>query len=79
MLFDQWDFRPTYYVSVNPLVLEQSAENISKMSSTKFLSIKGHEFCREKNGIIFLKSVGTPSFSRDPHGGIWEGHIFHGV
>jgi tetratricopeptide (TPR) repeat protein len=74
LLFDKWDFRPTYYVSVNPLVLEQSAENISKMSSTKFLSIKGHHFFREKNGIIFLKSVGTPSFSKELHRGIWEGH-----
>ena len=74
LLFDQWDFRPTYYVSVNPLVLEQSAENISKMSSTKFLSIKGHEFFRKKNGIIFLKSVGTPSFSKELYRGIWEGH-----
>jgi tetratricopeptide (TPR) repeat protein len=74
LLFDKWDFTPTYYVSVNPLVLEQSAEKISKISSTKFLSFKGQNFFKENNEIIFLKSVGTPSFSRDPHRGIWEGH-----
>ena len=74
LMFDKWNFTPTYFVSVNPLVLEQSAEKISKISSTKFLSFKGQEFFKTKNEIIFLKSVGTPSFSRDPHGGIWEGH-----
>jgi hypothetical protein len=74
LLFDKWDFTSTYYVSVNPLVLKQNAKEISSISSPKFLSINGREFLSSKNEIIFLKSIGTPSFSKDPGHGVWEGH-----
>ena len=30
-------FEPTYYASVNPLVVEQSVENINKLTSIKFI------------------------------------------
>ena len=74
LLFDKWKFRPTYYVSVNPLVIEQSIEEIQKISANKFLSITGLQFIKNTQDIIFLKSIYNPSFSRDPRNGIWEGY-----
>jgi hypothetical protein len=74
LLFDKWKFTPTYYASVNPLVLEQCSEEISKIPSTKFISINGKNYFNGQNDIIFLKSIGIPSFSKDPQYGVWEGH-----
>ena len=74
LLFDKWDFRPTYYVSVNPLVIEQSAEQIRKITSPKFLGLKGLPYIQNHQDTIFLQSIRTPSFSKDPREGLWEGH-----
>jgi glycosyltransferase involved in cell wall biosynthesis len=74
LLFDKWDFRPTYYVSVNPLVIEQSAEQICKITSPKFLGLNGLPYIRNHQDTIFLQSIGRPSFSYDPRNGLWEGH-----
>lgn len=74
LLFDKWDFRPTYYVSVNPLVIEQSAGEIYKITSPKFLSLNGLPYVQNHRDNIFLQSVRRPSFSTDPRTGLWEGH-----
>jgi glycosyltransferase involved in cell wall biosynthesis len=74
LLFDKWDFRPTYYVSVNPLVIEQSAEQICKIESPKFLGIKSLPYIRDHRDIIFLQSVRKQFFSKDPRNALCEGH-----
>ncbi|UCC23544.1 MAG: glycosyltransferase, partial [Planctomycetota bacterium] len=74
LLFNKWDFRPTYYVSVNPLVIEQSAGEIYKITSPKFLSLNGLPYVQNHRDNIFLRSVRRPSFSTDPRNGLWEGH-----
>ncbi len=74
LLFDRWDFRPTYYVSVNPLVIEQSADEILKIETTKFLALNGLPYIADPDDIVFLRSIGRPSFSRDPRKGLWEGY-----
>jgi len=74
LLFDKWDFRPTYYVSVNPLVIEQSTEQICKITSPKFLGLNGLPYIRNHQDTIFLQSIRSPSFSKDPRNGLWEGH-----
>ena len=73
LLFDKWKFRPTYYVSVNPLVIEQSAEDIRQIDAPKFLSHKGIPFFNEPGDINFLRSVPQWFFSKDPRNGICEG------
>lgn len=73
-LFDKWKFRPTYYASVNPLVLEQSAEEILKISAPKFLSNKGIPFFPyPPDDVMFIKSLPKWYFSRDPREGLCEG------
>ncbi|UCF44277.1 MAG: glycosyltransferase, partial [Planctomycetota bacterium] len=74
LLFNKWDFRPTYYVSVNPLVIEQSAGEIYKITSPKFLSLNGLPHVQNHRDNIFLQSIRRPSFSTDPRNGLWEGH-----
>jgi len=73
LLFDTWKFRPTYYVSVNPLVIEQSAEEILKIDAPKFLSHKGIPFFNDPGEIHFLQSIPQWFFSKDPRNGICEG------
>ncbi|EKD34390.1 MAG: hypothetical protein ACD_75C02363G0002, partial [uncultured bacterium] len=73
-LFDKWKFRPTYYASVNPLVLEQSADEILKIAAPKFLSNKGIPFFPyPPDDVMFIKSLPKWYFSRDPREGLCEG------
>ena len=74
--FDQWDFRPTYFVSVNSLVLEQHADEIlDQIKGPKFLSQHGLPyFPHDQEDVMFLRSLDEPIFSKDPRGGIWEGY-----
>lgn len=73
--FEKWGFNPTYYVSVNPLVLEQSAEEISKISCSKFISHKGIPYFLSHSDIIFLNTTHPQSdFSNNPQTGINEGY-----
>jgi len=71
LLFDKYDFRPTYYVSVNPLVIEQSAEEMLKVPSVRFLSVEGLPYIPEPEGNIFLQRARGPSFAKDPRKGMW--------
>ncbi|MRR53110.1 MAG: glycosyltransferase [Deltaproteobacteria bacterium] len=73
LMFDQWKFRPTYYVSVNPLVIEQSAGDILRIIAPKFLSHKGIPFFDDPGDIHFLQSIPQWFFSKDPRNGICEG------
>ncbi len=70
-MFDEWNFSPTYYVSVNPLVIEQSIEEIKNIPSIKFLSLNGLRYVKNPQDIIFLKSIYQPSFLQRPK----KGHL----
>jgi tetratricopeptide (TPR) repeat protein len=74
LLFDKLNFMPTYYVSVNQLVIEQSIDEIYKIQAPKFLSLKSLPFVKKPADIIFLKKCNNPSFSKDPREGLWEGY-----
>jgi tetratricopeptide (TPR) repeat protein len=74
LLFNRWKFRLTYYASVNPLVLEQSASEILKIKAPKFLSNKGIMFFpNPPKDLMFIKSLPKWYFSRDPREGLCEG------
>ena len=72
--FEKYDFTPTYYVAVNPLVLEQSMQEIRNIPAQRFLSARAAAFMTESDDFILLKSLDSPLFSRDPAEGIWEGY-----
>ena len=55
--FDRSSFRPTYYVSVNELILEQFAREISKLDMPKFLNWNRRSFYGSPNSkTVYLKS-----------------------
>jgi len=55
--FDNSSFRPTYYVSVNELILEQFAGEISKLDMPKFLNWNRRSYYdRTDSKTVFLKS-----------------------
>lgn len=60
---------PTYYVAVNPLVINQYIDEIDQLKCTRFLSggVGGH------NVINLDTTLNYPAFS-SPAGPIWEGH-----
>lgn len=72
--FDRWTWRPTYMVSVNPLVLEQCARRLETIDCPKFVSLSGLPFIAQPDKFIFLQGNGRREFSPDPRLGVWEGH-----
>ncbi len=73
LIFEKWKFRPTYYVSVNPLVIEQSAEDILALPMPRFLSHKGIRFFNDTKDIMFLAERHEWQFSKTPYAGLHEG------
>jgi len=72
LLCDKWDFRPTYYVSVNPLVIEQSVEQIRQITAPRFLTLEGLRFIGTAEENIFIqRRPGGAHFSTDPRNGCW--------
>lgn len=66
--FEKWGFIPTYYVSVNRLVIEQNAEEILNIPCPKFLSNRGIPYLLPQDDIFFIKTNPPPdiAFSPDP-------------
>ena len=64
------DFTPTYYCSVNPLVIGQFTEDIAKIEAPKFLPA---QFCFDES-CLPLQSSGIPVFSQDASAWIYEGY-----
>jgi len=64
-------FEPTYYVSVNPLVIEQSIEQIKELKSHKFIPNK---YCSHFDNVAPLESIYRPCFSMNPAAYIYEGY-----
>jgi FkbM family methyltransferase len=73
LLFEKWKFRPTYYVSVNPLVIKQSIDQISRIPCPKFLGEAAMNYFHRRQDTFFLKNLPDWSFSKDPKHGVSEG------
>lgn len=74
LLFPQLGFHTTYLVSVNPLVIEQCAEEIFQLAMPQFLSWEARRFVRFGPNTIFLRSCNAElDFSKDPARCIHEG------
>jgi glycosyltransferase involved in cell wall biosynthesis len=73
--FERWEFSPTYYVAVNPFVIEQSVDEIRKISCPKFIGNRGISYFDPIDDIIFIKTFPSPGelFSKRPDVGLNEG------
>ena len=74
LAFEEWGFQTSLLVSVNDLVIEQSASEIEALKLPKFLSWRSRAFIKPDDNTTFLHSTyDRPSFSKDLRGRVWEG------
>lgn len=75
LLFPELDWRPSFYVSVNTLVIEQCAQEIRELNMPKFISWRGRHWMGDDPDVIFLDTDYTEpaTFSRDVSGRVFEG------
>ena len=65
---------PTYYVSVNPLVLEQYWDDIAEIDTIKFLPKHVEHGDNIKGEIIEIDTTLNSMAFSSPEGAMWEGH-----
>ena len=75
LLFPKLDFQTSYYISVNRLVIEQTAEDICSLSMPKFISWHARHFTGFMENIFYIRDAfdGTDGFAENPTWRIWEG------
>ena len=73
LLFDQMGFSTTYLVSVNRLVIEQCAEEITGLPCPKFIGWDARELIDFTDDMVLLYSRQSLGFSKEITRGIWEG------
>jgi hypothetical protein len=74
LMFPELGFPTTFLVSVNDLVLEQSASNFQKLDIPRFVSYRALEWLQPEENLLFLYTTYTgPKFSKNAAGRLWEG------
>lgn len=74
LAFPAWGYESNYFLSVNDLVIEQSAEDIMGLKMPKFISWRNREFIGDSPETHFLHTTyERPRFARDIRSRIWEG------
>ncbi len=74
--FERMGFVPTFYVAVNPLVIEQCAADIARIPTTRFVDWgQRRHFAPypDQETLIYLWHTYRPHFSRDLTKGVWGG------
>ena len=75
LLFPQIEFSTTYLVSVNDLVLQQTAGEMRELDMPKFITWRARKWLRRDPRTIFVDSdfTGEENFSGDATGRLFEG------
>jgi hypothetical protein len=75
LLFEKRNFRTTYFVAVNTLVIEQCAEDIRSLNLPKFITWRGRKWLSHDSTVIYLDTDYTPppTFSKDISKRVFEG------
>lgn len=74
LAFPEWGFQTSYFLTVNDLVLEQSAEEIAALKLPKFLSWRSRAHIQADEHTHFLHTTyERPHFATDVRGRLWEG------
>lgn len=72
--FQEMGWLPSYFVSVNGLVIEQSAAEIQSLQMPKFIAWRGRKWLHPDDKTMFLHTTYTgPKFATDIRGRVWEG------
>ncbi|MEJ5200830.1 MAG: 6-hydroxymethylpterin diphosphokinase MptE-like protein [Anaerolineales bacterium] len=74
LLFPELGFTTNYFVSINDLVIEQSANDIQNLSMPVFVSWRARRWLKPQENLYFLYTTYTgPGFGRDVRKRLWEG------
>lgn len=60
IMFDEWGFVPTYFTSINHLVLDQFSDDIKNLDMMKFVDFTHRNKLREQDGFLYFRI--PPSF-----------------
>ncbi|TAK12662.1 MAG: DUF115 domain-containing protein [Anaerolineae bacterium] len=74
LAFEKWGFETSFFVSVNDLVIEQTAAEIAALKIPKFITWRARRWVPLDSDTHFLHTTYTgPKFARDARGRLWEG------
>jgi len=74
LMYPQLGFSTTFLVSINNLVIEQSATDIQSLKIPRFVSWRSRTWLHPEEDLFFLYTTYTgPKFARDVTGRVWEG------
>lgn len=74
LAFPDMGFQTTYYLCVNGLVLEQTYQDIEKLTMPRFVAMRAMEWMKPADNLFFLYSTYTgPTFAKDIRKRMWEG------
>jgi hypothetical protein len=74
LAFPQWGFHTSYFISINDLVIQQTAGDIRALPMPKFLAWHARQFIQPAPDTVFLHTTYTgPKFARDARRRLWEG------
>jgi GT2 family glycosyltransferase len=74
LLFNKMGFTPSFYTCTNPLVIEQSIDEIHKITSEKFLPSNHIQLIEDPTNITFFKTSTKQYFSKDAAKEVSEGY-----
>jgi hypothetical protein len=74
LAFPEWGFETSYYLSVNDLVIEQSAPEIQNLRMPRFVGWRARKWLKPQDNLFFIHTTYTgEKFARDVRGRVWEG------
>ena len=74
LAFPEMGFATNYLVSINDLVIEQSAEELQNLAMPRFFAWRARKWLHPADDLYFLHTSYTgPKFARDIRGRLWEG------
>ncbi len=74
LAFPEMGFSTSYFLSVNDLVIEQSAAEIQALSMPRFVGWRARRWLKPQENLFFIHTTYTgEKFARDARERIWEG------
>lgn len=74
LAFPEMGFQTTYYLCVNDLVVEQTSDDIKKLTMPRFVTTRAMKWLEPTDNLYFLYSTYTgPRFQKDIRKRMWEG------
>jgi hypothetical protein len=74
LAFPEMGFSTTFFVSINDLVIQQTAADIQKLDMPKFIAWRSHRWLQLGKDLFFLYTTYTePIFAKNAARRLWEG------